>query len=63
MKITAHKLRVFSAFAADVSNSFGSLWEAVFSLNQLAEKVLQGSVPCEQRKWGLLLTRLPIKGF
>lgn len=42
MKITAHKLRVFSAFAADVSNSFGSLWEAVFSLNQLAEKVLQG---------------------
>ena len=42
MKITAHMLSVFPVFAADVSNSFGSLWEAVFSLNQSAEKVLQG---------------------
>ena len=43
MKITAHMLRVFPAFAADVSNSFGSPWEAVFSLNQLAENVSENA--------------------
>ena len=63
MKITAHTLREFPVSLLWMLVTVSALCGKQFPQSVGRESVSGMAVLCEQRKWGLLLTRLLIKRF